>query len=344
MDISIPYYEDMSRISNSNIGWFLKKGPKYLHDMLTGKAEGDKGPQLARGTMIHEYLLQPEKFSEDYVVFDGQRPSSAQQEKFVDELINSTEIEPNKAILSAYKRSYSIVGKSEETMLSKGQEIASTLKDWIDIKKSGKIPITQWQSNQLMRIAENIQKHKLARELLKNPYNTPDDKLFHEFHINWEYVFVNYYDHKGNRIQIHNHHLIKCKSLLDSCHFDMKNKVCTIMDLKTTTHLYHFEDSMNTYDYLRQLCYYTMAAKWYIMHELNDTDTQDWKFQWYIIGIDTTGSNEIRVFQFTPEQIDSRTDIIRTALQEISWHKETGNWDYYKSYYDGDGAEKLNLC
>lgn len=26
MDISIPYYEDMSRISNSNIGWFLKKG------------------------------------------------------------------------------------------------------------------------------------------------------------------------------------------------------------------------------------------------------------------------------------------------------------------------------
>ena len=27
MDISIPYYEDNTRISNSNIGWFLKKGP-----------------------------------------------------------------------------------------------------------------------------------------------------------------------------------------------------------------------------------------------------------------------------------------------------------------------------
>ena len=30
MDISIPYYEDKTRISNSNIGWFLNKGPAYF--------------------------------------------------------------------------------------------------------------------------------------------------------------------------------------------------------------------------------------------------------------------------------------------------------------------------
>lgn len=27
MNIEIPYYEDNTRISNSAIGWFLKKGP-----------------------------------------------------------------------------------------------------------------------------------------------------------------------------------------------------------------------------------------------------------------------------------------------------------------------------
>lgn len=333
MDISIPYYSDMSRISNSNIGWFLKRGPKYLHDMLTGKAEGDKGSQLERGTMIHEYLLQPEEFSKDYVVFTGQRPISPQQEKFVEELINSTEIEPNKAILSAYKKSYSIVGKSEDKMLSEGLKIASMLKDWIEMKKTGKIPITQYQSNMLMRIAENIQKHKKARELLKNPYDTPDNKLFHEFHINWEYKF---------RGPLGSIKTIKCKSLLDSCHFDMKNKVCTIMDFKTTTHLYHFEDSMHTYDYLRQLCYYTMAAKWYITNELQQ-ETSQWKFKWYIIGIDTLGDNQIRVFVFDKPQIDSRKILIEDVLQEIQWHQETGNWDYYELYYDGDGAEKLSL-
>ena len=34
MDISIPYYEDLTRISNSNIGWFLKKGTRSLKEML----------------------------------------------------------------------------------------------------------------------------------------------------------------------------------------------------------------------------------------------------------------------------------------------------------------------
>lgn len=323
MNISIPYYKDMSRCSNSNIGWFLKNGPKYLHDMLTGKIEGENGAQLAKGTMIHEYLLQPEEFSNDYEVFTGKKPTSPQQEKFIEELINSTEIESNKAVLDAYKKSYSIVGKSEEKMLSEGLKMVSTLKDYIDAKKSNKILISEYQMSMLERIKENISNHKLANKLLKTPYDTENDKLYHEFHINWEM------------------HGVKCKSLLDSIHFDMKNKVCTIMDLKTTTHLYHFEDSMNMYDYLRQLCFYTMAATWYIVNELKDDNS--WTFKWYIIGIDSLSKNDIRVFEFSEEQVDSRTSIILKALNEIKWHQETNNWDYYKSYYDGDGAEMLNI-
>ena len=99
MDISTPYYEDMSRISNSNIGWFLKNGPKFLHDKLTGKGEEETGSQLERGTMIHEYILQPEIFYDDYAVYDGAKPSSDQQKKFCEELINTVEIEYNKAII-----------------------------------------------------------------------------------------------------------------------------------------------------------------------------------------------------------------------------------------------------
>ena len=44
------------------------------------------------------------------------------------------------------------------------------------------------------------------------------------------------------------------------------------MDLKTTQKLWHFEESMNTYDYLRQLCYYTMAVKWYLSEELKEDE------------------------------------------------------------------------
>ena len=66
MDLSIPYYEDLTRLSNSNIGWFLNKGPAYLHKMLSGQGEEEKSVALTKGTMIHEYLLQPEEFQKDY--------------------------------------------------------------------------------------------------------------------------------------------------------------------------------------------------------------------------------------------------------------------------------------
>ena len=34
---------------------------------------------------------------------------------------------------------------------------------------------------------------------------------------------------------------------------------------------------------------------WYIVNVLKEEPTADWEFKFYIIGIDTTGSNEIRV-------------------------------------------------
>lgn len=51
MDLSIPYYEDFTRISNSNIGWFLNKGPAFLHKMLSGKGEEEKSAALTKGTI-----------------------------------------------------------------------------------------------------------------------------------------------------------------------------------------------------------------------------------------------------------------------------------------------------
>lgn len=332
MDISIPYYEDLTRISNSNIGWFLNKGPAYLHSMLIGTGKGESGPQLEKGTMIHEYLLQPEEFTKDYLVWNKCRPSSSQQETFCQALAKSIEIEPNKAILSAYKSSYRVTNKSDDKILSEGLKIASELKDYIDFIKSNdkRILISDYQANLLMRIAENLHNHKAADQLLKNPYKTDTEELNHEFHINWEY---------------NDNCSIKCKSLLDSVHIDYKNHKVTIMDLKTTAKLWHFEDSINTYDYLRQLCYYTMAVNWYLINEQNidNTNLQNWEYEWYIIGIDSIGNNEIRVFGFTKEQIESRKDTITNALKDINWHQSNDLWEHSKSYYDGDGIEKLSL-
>ena len=333
MDTSIPYYEDLTRISNSNIGWFLNKGPAFLHKMLTDPPPEEKNSTLERGTMIHEYLLQPEEFQKDYVVWDKRRPSSTQQEKFCQELANSVEIEPNKAILSAYQASYSTTNRSEEKMLSEGLKIASELKEYIDFIKSSdsRKMIGTWDVKMLKEIKEGFAKHKLARQLLWPLEFRPNDfEWFHEFHINWEY----YIKMAAG---------VKCKSLLDGLTLDFRSKTAIIYDLKTTQKLWNFEESIHQYDYLRQLCFYYQAVVWYLQYELGVKDWNDWTFKFYIIGIDTTGSNEIRVFEIDKNDVYSRKDTILGAMQDIWWHQTTDQWDHTRAYYEGDGSEKLNL-
>ena len=348
MDISVPYYEDLSRISNSNIGWFLQKGPAFLHKMLTDPPPEEKNPVLERGTMIHEYILQPEEFQKDYVVWDKSRPSSAQQEKFCQALASSLELEPNRAILDAYKQAYSTAGKSEDKMLSEGLKIASTLKDYIDFLKAndGRIMISPYEYQMLKKIKYSILSHKLAKNIIwpdgnlmdynysnmpkhfKDGHVTDYNPLtFHEFHINWE---------------LYGEMPIACKSLLDGLTLDFKNKKAIIYDLKTTAKLWHFEDSIEMYDYCRQLAYYTMAVKWYLKNEC-DENTDDWTFEYYIIGIDTTGSYEIRVFRVEEFMVQSRNYVIQDALTDIAWHQANDKWEHSRSYYEGDGSESLNL-
>lgn len=318
MDTSIPYYEDMSRISNSNIGWFLKNGPSYLHGKLCGTIPDEKGPQLERGTMIHEYILQPNEFYQDYYVFGGVRPTSSNQESFCKYLQDSTEIEPDKQLLEAYKKSYSIVGKSEEKMLSEALKIANSLKDYIEALKSGKTIISAKDVEKCAKVKYNIVNHKFASKLLDNL----DWEEHHEFHINW--------DCKG----------VKCKSLLDCVKFDFAQKKCQLIDLKTTVKLWHFQDSIEQYDYLRQLCFYAQAILWYLEHERGETPDY-WEIEYYIVAIDSTQSSDVRVFKFEPYVVDSRLKTIENALDNISWHQTTDKWEHTREYYEGDGCEVL---
>ena len=326
-EYDIPYYEDNTRVSNSAIGWFLNKGPAYFRRMLDGKEKGLDLPQLRKGTMIHEFLLQPEEFWNDYVLFEGEKPKSAQAQKFCENLINTVEIELNKQLSDAYRKSYSIVGKSEDKILSEALKMSVEYKDYIEALKTNKILISQHDLDQLTAIQRNVGEHKMARQLLRRAGDHGGIHVYHEFQINW----------KNNDVQ--------CKSLLDSCTFDWDNKVCTIMDIKTTGKLWHFEDSMKEFDYCRQLCFYELAVEWYLRNVLNMSyiDTVRWKFDVYIIAIDTTGSNEVRVFEISSSQRSKSLQVIEDACSKIAWHIKNNAWDHSMVYYKGDGSENLNL-
>lgn len=327
MEITIPYYEDNSRVSNSAIGWFLKYGPKYLRDKLDGKIPDEKSAAMGRGTMIHMYLLQPEEFRGTYQIFNGLVPKSENQKKFCEEVVNSLELEPNKALLSAYKASYKVTTQNDDLTLSKAQELASTYSQYIAVLKAklDKIQINQYDANMLSTIGQNVADHKLAHKLLH-----PDEgENHHEFHINWDW-------------KVADRQLVPCKSLIDCCTFDKEHKVCTLVDIKTTVHIGCFEESVNQYDYTRQLYFYKCALMWYIENELHE-QPEDWQFKYYIIAIDTTGRYNVRVFELTEDQLKHNQHILEDVFTRLQYHIRNNVWDYNVEYYTSNGAEKLNL-
>lgn len=331
MDISIPYYEDNSRISNSAIGYFLKS-PKFFKEKMLKIAPDEKSTPLFKGTMIHEYILQPEEFYNDYVVYPTYytRPTSSNQEEFCEYMLNSTEIEPLKAAVSAYSKCYSIVGKSESKIASEATEMANKMANYINILRENKIVISERDLKRCKDLKYEIDNHLSASTLL----NRIDVEEHHEFHINWEY--------RG----------IPCKSLIDCIQFDFEKKLCTIIDLKTTAKIDHFEDSVKEYDYCRQLLFYTLAAQWYLNVERKE-DISQWGFSWYIVAL-STSQNTVRVFEFSSEQIYSRKDTIDNVIDDIKWFLEETNkplieslqskmWNHTRAYWENDGIEHLDL-
>lgn len=322
MKIEIPYYSDNSRISNSAIGWFLKKGPLYLRNMLDGKEEGLKLPQLERGTMIHEYILQPEDFWNDYTMLDYEVPKVKQQKDFCEAYATSLELTEDDKRITAYRSSYSN-NKSPEIVLKEASELCTKYASYIEAiqkQNDNKKVISGADLHMLKTIKQNLFNHKKAKELLQD---IPGVESNNEFHINWEYKDV------------------QCKSLLDRCIFDHINQKIILIDLKTTSDVWNFKHSVEEFDYYRQITFYLAAISWYMFKD-QDIDISNYSVEAYIIAIQTNGSYEVRVFNmYNEKEIEDRKNVIAKALSEISYHISSGNWDHSRNYYESDGVEEL---
>lgn len=330
MDISIPYYEDLTRISNSNIGWFLKKGPRYLKEMLDGK-EGLKASFLDKGTMIHEYILQPDKFWKDYIILDFAVPKVKQQKTLLEFYSTARLVDPlaseDHILLMSYEAAYNN-NKSEEKKIQEAKELVELYQNYIEYfrNKDSKKVISFADLNVLKAIKENMENHKKANELL---FKYPETfEVHNEFHINWEYP---------NASSLGD---LPCKSLLDRVMIDHTNKKIILVDIKTTADIYNFKHSIEEFDYCRQLAYYWLAIHWYFKNELK-LNIEEYEYETYIIAVQSHDGYEVRVFKFNPETIEERLVTIDYAIKRIAWHKNNDLWDHMKEYYDEDGAELL---
>lgn len=328
MDISVPYYEDLTRISNSNIGWFLKKGPRYLKEMLDGK-EGLKASFLDKGTMIHEYILQPEEFWKDYIILDFAVPKVKQQKDLLEFYANAKMVDPlaseDDILLMSYNSAYSN-NKSIDKRIQEAKELVELYQNYIEYfrNKDSKKVISFADLNMLKAIKKNMEDHKKANELL---FKYPETfEVHNEFHINWEYP---------NASTLGD---LPCKSLLDRVMIDHTNKKIILVDIKTTADVYNFKHSVEEFDYCRQLAYYWLAIHWYFKNELK-LNIEEYEYETYIIAVQSHDGYEVRVFKFNPKTVEERLVTIDYAIKRIAWHKNNNLWDHMKEYYDEDGAE-----
>lgn len=331
MDISIPYYEDMSRISNSNIGWFLKKGPRYLKDMLDGKIEGLKASFLDKGTMIHEYILQPEEFWNDYIILDFAVPKVKQQKDLLEFYSTARLTDPfateEDILLMSYNAAYSN-NKPINKRIQEARELVELYKNYIEYfrNKDSKKVISFADLALLKTIKQNMQEHKKANEILFAYPKTFE--VHNEFHINWEFP---------NASKLGD---FPCKSLLDRVMIDHTNKKVVLVDIKTTADVYNFRHSIEEFDYCRQLAYYWFAIYWYFKNELK-LDLEEYIRETYIIAVQSHDGYEVKVFNIENQYIEAKVCVIEDAIKRIAWHKDNDLWDHIKEYYEGDGAELL---
>lgn len=328
MDTSIPYYEDLTRISNSNIGWFLKKGPRYLKEMLDGK-EGLKASFLDKGTMIHEYILQSEEFWKDYIILEFAVPKVKQQKDLLEFYSSARLVDPfaseDDILIMSYEAAYNN-NKSKEKKIQEAKELVELYQNYIEYfrNKDSKKVISFADLNMLKAIKKNMEEHKKANELL---FNYPETfEVHNEFHINWEYP---------NASSLGD---LPCKSLLDRVMIDHTNKKIILVDIKTTADVYNFKHSVEEFDYCRQLAYYWLAIHWYFKNELK-LNIEEYEYETYIIAVQSHDGYEVRVFKFNPKAIEERLVTIDYAIKRIAWHKNNNLWDHMKEYYDEDGAE-----
>ena len=328
MDTSIPYYEDLTRISNSNIGWFLKKGPRYLKEMLDGK-EGLKASFLDKGTMIHEYILQSEEFWKDYTILDFAVPKVKQQKDLLEFYSSARLVDPfaseDDILLMSYETAYNNT-KSKEKKIQEAKELVELYQNYIEYfkNKDSKKVISFADLNMLKAIKKNMEEHKKANELL---FKYPETfEVHNEFHINWEYP---------NASSLGD---LPCKSLLDRVMIDHTNKKIILVDIKTTVDVYNFKHSVEEFDYCRQLAYYWLAIHWYFKNELK-LNIEEYEYETYIVAVQSHDGYEVRVFKFNPKAIEERLVTIDYAIKRIAWHKNNNLWDHMKEYYDEDGAE-----
>jgi hypothetical protein len=299
------YYQS-NKISNSSLSYInpIQGGsPRKFKDYIDGNLKQDSTPSLYAGTTIHQYFLEPETF----MVSDVDRPSDTIV-RIIDKVYQITRGELDTDINSHHEF---IFGSAKEFGYGQSWKPETLIKKIIDQGKDyydflhradGKICIDQKMAGMLSNIKESVNNHALVKDLL---FETPG--------VNEEDVYWGPDEAYKSKIDRYTSN--------------------ALIDLKTTSKaLSFFRDSFNYYHYDRQLAFYKDALEW-IGKPVQKC---------FIIAIETTGYNQVRVFEIGEKLIDEGRQKYLGLLERIKYHQETQQWVEPRDVYENKGLTIFN--
>jgi hypothetical protein len=317
------------------------KCPKLFKACIDGEFEEDY-PWLSIGTKLHMYLLEPEKFKENYTYLEFETPSSLKQKEFCEKLVESKKtnsiIDEKYTTLAPkiYSKIYTVKGKSEEKIKEEALKLLKSLQKYIEYltKRKEYKDILNYSTLDFLRKAKlEVGKHIKANELILNFKNNTEHKS--ELNILWEHPFI---ELDGEKVVI--------SSTVDRFIIDHENKEIILIDIKTTSDLSNFEESFIKYNYARQMCAYWLALAYYMnQDEKLKKILQEYNNKTYIVAIQTQSNNnqtpiECKVFPVSEATLAEGYSSLTEALNEVVWHFENDKWDHTRQYYENNGLEK----
>lgn len=326
---SVPY------ISNSALKWFLIS-PLYCWKRMQREITDLETSYTTVGKQVHMKLLEEEEFEKCYTYLDFKTPTSKQQlafcEQFV-ELSNNSEVDKTTAMIQAYTENYISTKSSESAILQSAEKLYETNSEYIrylTVKKDYREVLSKSKHDLLTTITQVVKKHKKANILLFEDSLIENSTVesHNEYPIYWDFPI----EFDGEKL--------KCKSLLDRLVIDHLNKKIIIIDIKTTSMLSTFKQTVEDFAYYRQLAFYKLAV-------LSDLQTRyenkykDYEVETYIVALSTVDPYECRVFKISSDYLQRGEKEILDIMTKISWHWFTGQWDYSQEYHNGDGTETL---
>jgi len=288
----------------------------------------NKGMNL--GSAIHCDILEPEEFSNRYLVSKYEIPSG-KNAIFVEQLFklrNSGDDTVSEAAIQSAFEASGLKGTAEKAWESyQGvTDSAKKLQNYWNylLESEGKFKLSPSDADIISACKQSINNHKFATALI-NGYHFQD--VYSELDIVWK----------------HSNYDFKMRSIIDRLIIDEENKFVYVIDLKTTAKNVHdFLKAYEMYGYYRQLPLYALAAEHYCIEKGIELDA-DWIFQSYIVAVQTTGNHECAVF--TPSQGDVIKGIKdnHEAMERMKWHFDNDKWEFPREYYEGDGVITLKI-